>query len=164
MYEYEMGGKKMKHEDMLNYILKANPEFHEEYEKNRLLISFCDEIISLRNEKGISQEELAHRIGTKRTNISRIESGKQNLTLEMMYKLVKALDGDLFITAHGKDFVKLSKKAKFVLEELKSKTQMNDEKIIEQALFLMYNTIMKEKYEEFEMFDKSSYELTGLAV
>ena len=40
-----------------------------------------------RLEFGISQQELANRIGTQKPNISRIESGQQNISLDTMLKI-----------------------------------------------------------------------------
>lgn len=48
-----------------------------------------------RLEKGMSQAELASRIGTQRSNICRIESGSQNLTLDMLIKISAALGKDV---------------------------------------------------------------------
>ena len=45
-----------------------------------------------RMEAGISQQELASRIGTKKPNISRIESGQQNISLDTMLKIAAALN------------------------------------------------------------------------
>ena len=50
-----------------------------------------------RLEKGISQEQLANLIGTKRSNICRIESGSQNLSLDMIIKISNALGKDINI-------------------------------------------------------------------
>lgn len=49
------------------------------------------ELISARLEKGLSQEQLAQLIGTKRSNICRIESGNQNVSLDMLIKIASAL-------------------------------------------------------------------------
>ena len=48
-----------------------------------------------RLEKGMSQAELASRIGTQRSNICRIESGSQNLTIDMLIKISAALGKDV---------------------------------------------------------------------
>lgn len=48
-----------------------------------------------RLEKGMSQAELANLIGTQRSNICRIESGSQNLTLDMLIKISAALGKDV---------------------------------------------------------------------
>lgn len=64
-------------------------------EKDNEIIEFRQSIISqltkVRLEKGLSQEQLAELIGTKRSNICRIESGAQNLSLDLMIKISKAL-------------------------------------------------------------------------
>ena len=45
--------------------------------------------------QGLTQEELAERIGTQRSNICRLESGKQNPSLDLMVKLSQALGKEL---------------------------------------------------------------------
>ena len=50
-----------------------------------------------RLEKGMSQSQLAKRIGTQRSNICRIEKGTQNLTLDLMIKIADALDKDVTV-------------------------------------------------------------------
>ena len=53
------------------------------------------QLISARLEKGLSQEQLAKLIGTQRSNICRIESGSQNLSLDMLIKICSALGKDI---------------------------------------------------------------------
>ena len=48
-----------------------------------------------RLEKQMSQAELASLIGTQRSNICRIESGAQNLSLDMLIKISEALGKDV---------------------------------------------------------------------
>lgn len=50
-----------------------------------------------RLEKGLSQAQLAELIGTQRSNICRIESGAQNLTVDMMIRIAGALGKDINI-------------------------------------------------------------------
>ena len=50
-----------------------------------------------RHEKQMSQAELASLIGTQRSNICRIESGSQNLSLDMLIKISEALGKDVNI-------------------------------------------------------------------
>ncbi|MBU0549493.1 MAG: helix-turn-helix transcriptional regulator [Candidatus Omnitrophica bacterium] len=45
-----------------------------------------------RVEKGLSQSELAFRIGMKQPDISMIEKGKNNITLETLTRLCKVLE------------------------------------------------------------------------
>ena len=67
-----------------------------------LILDDRQKIISMltaaRIEKGISQQELADRIGTKRSNICRIESGAQNISLDMLLKISKALGKDVSLS------------------------------------------------------------------
>ena len=49
-------------------------------------------LVGARKEKRLSQEQLAQLIGTKRENICRIESGKQNISVETIHRISSALD------------------------------------------------------------------------
>ena len=55
------------------------------------------ELTNARLEKGLPQETLAKIVGTKRSNICRIESGNQNISLDMLLKISKALDKDVSV-------------------------------------------------------------------
>ena len=51
------------------------------------------EILSVyRKQKGMTQEELANIIGTTKSGISRVESGEQNISLDLYYSIADALD------------------------------------------------------------------------
>ena len=69
--------------------------------KEEAVLQDRQKIISLltaaRLEKGLSQQELADIIGTKRSNICRMESGAQNLSLDMFLKVAKALGKDVSV-------------------------------------------------------------------
>lgn len=45
----------------------------------------------VRKEQGMTQENLAELVGTKKSNISRLESGKYNPSLEFMVKVAGGL-------------------------------------------------------------------------
>ena len=55
------------------------------------------EYIALRKEKGLSQEDIARLTGIARPNISRIENGKYDPTLEVLTRLASALNRKLEI-------------------------------------------------------------------
>jgi transcriptional regulator with XRE-family HTH domain len=59
-----------------------------------------------RNEKGFSQEELAHRVGLDRTYISLLERGLRQPTLGTIVKLSKALEirPEDFVAELGKPY------------------------------------------------------------
>ena len=54
----------------------------------RLLRNFIDELIELRVEKGMTQKDLSKLTDIGVPNISRMKSEKQNLSYQMMYRLV----------------------------------------------------------------------------
>ena len=58
-------------------------------------------IADLRDTQGLTQGELAKRIGTTQSAIARIESGRQNMTADMMKKLSQALRKNLFTQSPG---------------------------------------------------------------
>ena len=55
-------------------------------------------IIEKRIEKGYTQAELAKKIGTKQSAISRLERGTYNPTVAFLRNLAKALGVDLHIS------------------------------------------------------------------
>jgi ribosome-binding protein aMBF1 (putative translation factor) len=56
------------------------------------------QILELRKKAGISQEELAKKIGTTQGNIARMESGRQNFTIQMLEKIAGTFHKDLRIS------------------------------------------------------------------
>ena len=54
-------------------------------------------IIRLRIDHGLTQEELAERVGTSKTAISRLESGRHAPTAETLRKIALAFGGHLVI-------------------------------------------------------------------
>ena len=59
-------------------------------------------LIKRRLEKGLTQKELAKRVGTKQSSIARLESGTYNPSLDFLKKVTYALDAQLRITVNGK--------------------------------------------------------------
>jgi len=55
-------------------------------------------IIRKRIKRGLSQKELAKKIGTKQSAISRLESGTYNPSLSFLQKVSEALDAKLKIS------------------------------------------------------------------
>lgn len=52
-------------------------------------------LTQLRMEQGMTQAELARRIGTQRSNVCRFESGQQNVTLDFYIRVANALGQEL---------------------------------------------------------------------
>ncbi len=72
-------------------------EFKAEYEKLRPRYEAIQQIISARTEQNITQAELARRMGTQKSNISRLESGSYNPSLDFLIKVAHCLGKDIQI-------------------------------------------------------------------
>ena len=76
-------------------------DMEEKVNDDTYLINERQRIISVltkaRLEKGLSQEALAEVIGTRRSNICRVESGTQNISLDMLLKISSALDKEVSV-------------------------------------------------------------------
>lgn len=71
--------------------LLANEEVMEEYEKLRPRYEIISQLIEVRKEKQMTQAELAKKMGTQKSNISRFESGNYNPSLDFLIKLADCL-------------------------------------------------------------------------
>ena len=87
----------VKFEDIKTKLMK-DEEFKAEYEKLKLRYELISQIIDARNQLNITQEELALRVGTQKSNISRFESGAYNPSLDFVTKIVRSLGKEIHIT------------------------------------------------------------------
>ncbi len=62
-------------------------------------------IARIRNQRGLTQKELADKLSTSQSAINRIEAGKQNVTLEMLARISDVLNKE--IISFGSDSVNL---------------------------------------------------------
>ena len=86
----------MDHKNVKNLIL-SDPKVKTEYENLDVLYNIKSQIIKLREEQGISQKELAKKIGTKQSAISRLENDDYNPSVELLDKVAHALGKKLDI-------------------------------------------------------------------
>jgi transcriptional regulator with XRE-family HTH domain len=63
--------------------------------KKDILTIFGDRVRLMRKDLGLSQEELADKVGLHRTYIGMIERGEKNITLINIEKIAKALNADI---------------------------------------------------------------------
>jgi ribosome-binding protein aMBF1 (putative translation factor) len=73
------------------------PEFKKHYDEAGKQLEISYKILQLRKQKGISQLELAKKLGTTQSNIARLEAGQQNLTTSTLQKIAKIFKRDLRI-------------------------------------------------------------------
>jgi ribosome-binding protein aMBF1 (putative translation factor) len=71
-------------------VLKAYKELTPKYE-------IIDQILKARIEQNLSQSELADKVGTKQSNISRLEHGRSNPSLQFLKKVASSLGKELHI-------------------------------------------------------------------
>lgn len=84
----------------LEYIkaqLMKDAEFQEEYDRLKPRYELISQIIEARKSMKITQEELAKRAGTRKSNISRLESGSYNPSLDFLAKIAKSLGKEVHI-------------------------------------------------------------------
>lgn len=82
-----------------------NPEVKEEYEKLQLKYELRKKLIALRKMSGLTQEELAKKLHTQKSNISRLENvnSKNSPRLSTIEEYAKAMGYNLeinFIPQH----------------------------------------------------------------
>lgn len=71
--------------------LLADPKVKKEYEKLAPRYGVISELITARINKGMTQREVADKIGTKQSAIARLESGSTNPSLEFVQKVAQVM-------------------------------------------------------------------------
>ena len=67
-------------------------------EQEEIRRSIIEQYKAYRRKRNLTQEELAAKMGIKRPNISRFESGQYNPTIDMLVKLADSMGLELEIT------------------------------------------------------------------
>jgi len=71
--------------------LLQNPEVKKEYDELEPEFNIIQAMIDARKRENITQKELSERTGITQADISRIENGTRNPSLEMVKRLAKGL-------------------------------------------------------------------------
>ena len=77
--------------------LLQDPEVRREYEKLKPRYELISQLISARAKRGLTQAQLAKKMGTKQSAIARIEGGNANPSINFLEKLASALGTKLSI-------------------------------------------------------------------
>jgi predicted transcriptional regulator len=72
-------------------IINSDPEVTKELVMNAVEYQVVRQIINARKELNLTQDQLAHLVGTKQSNISRLESGEANPTIEFLNRIAQAM-------------------------------------------------------------------------
>lgn len=94
-----------------DYKRKAleNPDVKAEYDALQLEYDIIQAMIDARNKEGLTQKELSERTGITQADISRIENGTRNPSLEMVKRLANGLGMRLKIEFIPKGAIKIAK-------------------------------------------------------
>lgn len=88
--------KHLKWEDYEKELL-ARPGFKKVLEQTRLEYQIARELIKIRIERGLSQKDVARRIKTTQSVISRVENAKTIPTLSFLKRIAEALNFELHV-------------------------------------------------------------------
>ncbi len=72
-------------------LRKQINDFDKKYSTAKIRLEFAIQITHEREKAGLSQKDLALKLKTTQSVISRIENGKQNISLDMLQKIANAL-------------------------------------------------------------------------
>ena len=75
----------------------ADPKAQEAYEDAALAFALAEQVRKIREDKGLSQVELAKAMGTTQSAIARLEAGGTSPTLPTLRKLANALGVELVL-------------------------------------------------------------------
>jgi DNA-binding XRE family transcriptional regulator len=83
--------------DSVKNVLMMDEDFRKEYDKLKPRYEIIAQIIETRKEQNMTQAELAKRVGTQKSNISRLESGNYNPSLDFLIKVARSLGKELSV-------------------------------------------------------------------
>ncbi|MEE2001992.1 helix-turn-helix transcriptional regulator [Alkalimonas sp. MEB108] len=75
----------------------ANPEVKAEYDQLEGEFSLIDQLLSMRTEAGLTQTQVAERMQTQKSNVSRLERGNANPSWSTLTKYAHACGYQLTI-------------------------------------------------------------------
>ena len=76
-------------------ILLKDPKFRKAYEESQLEYEIARAVIRARIERGLTQKQLAEKLNTKQSVISRVESANTTPSLSLLKRLAQALNTSL---------------------------------------------------------------------
>ncbi len=77
--------------------LLADPVVKKEYDRLAPRYAIISDLIALRLKKGMTQRDIAEKVGTKQSAIARLESGSVNPSLEFLHRIAQVMGYKLSI-------------------------------------------------------------------
>lgn len=87
-------------EDVRERDFTDNPDVRAEYERMRPVYALIGKLIKARTAAGLTQQQVADRLDTKQSVISRIENAGQMPSLAMAMRYAAVCGGELTITTN----------------------------------------------------------------
>ena len=81
----------MKNWEQFEKELLKDKATRKEYERLGPRYKIIAELIKMRIKKGMTQKDLAEKIGTKQTAIARLESGRENISIDSLEKICRSM-------------------------------------------------------------------------
>ena len=78
----------------------ANPDVKTEYEKLESEFNLIDQLLSMCTKAGLTQKQVAERMQTQKSNISRLENGNANPSWSTLLNYAHACGFDLSLKPH----------------------------------------------------------------
>jgi len=75
--------------------LLQDKQFKKYYNSDNIAFNISEMVIDARIKRGLTQKELAKKVGTKQSGIARLESGKNLPSLSFLQKISKALNAKI---------------------------------------------------------------------
>jgi ribosome-binding protein aMBF1 (putative translation factor) len=94
--------EKVNIKERIEELRSTDPVFKKTWDDSRMEYRLLGEIIKLRKKKGLSQKELAEKIGSMQQVISRIEKHEQSPTLKTLCNMANALDMEIMFVPRSK--------------------------------------------------------------
>jgi transcriptional regulator with XRE-family HTH domain len=88
----------MEWDDYVAERLAKDPEFRAYWEETRAQFEFRKALVRARIDAGLTQREMAERLGVKQSAVARWEAGQTMPTLESLFRVAKSFDLDFAIT------------------------------------------------------------------
>ncbi len=80
-----------------------NPEVKREYGQLAAEFELIDALLAMRKKSGLTQDEIAQKMGTQRSNISRLEKGSGNPSWKTLKNYAHACGCEIFMKVKALD-------------------------------------------------------------
>lgn len=81
----------------LKYKAFQNQAVKEEYDKLEAEFALIEALLTMRNKSGLTQEEIGKKMGTQKSNISRLEKGSSNPSWNTLQNYAQACGFEITI-------------------------------------------------------------------